>query len=285
MRRERVADDIYIFTSELYAQVTAGAVITSEGAILIDTLVFPEEAKAIRNFIENRLSTVVRYVINTHSHADHTYGTCFFEQAIVVSHALCYDLLNTSGREGLQKAQQNSRTFQGVTVRLPQVVFEQGELELRLGEKTLVLQHSPGHSEDGITVLVKEDRILFAGDTVMPVPYFVNGNYDDFMVSLEKLRDNNFENIVQGHGEVILRGEIESKIESDLAYLRIIRNHVEKALLLDDGWAYLEKIDIEKCGKSRIPLNGGVQDLHRENLRTLFYRELERLQTQNSESA
>ena len=90
MQRERVADDIYVFTSELYAQVTAGAVITSDGAILIDTLVFPEEARAIRHFLENRLGCPVRYVINTHYHADHTYGTCFFPEAQVAAHALCY---------------------------------------------------------------------------------------------------------------------------------------------------------------------------------------------------
>ena len=38
MQRERVADDIYVFTSDLYAQVTAGVVVTSEGAVVIDTL-------------------------------------------------------------------------------------------------------------------------------------------------------------------------------------------------------------------------------------------------------
>src|SRR4051794_24808343 len=104
MQRERVADDIYVFTSEVYAQVTAGAVITSEGAILIDTLVFPEETRSIRNFIEGRLGCPVRYVINTHYHADHTYGTCFFPGAVVVAHALCYNLLDTRGRVGLEQA-------------------------------------------------------------------------------------------------------------------------------------------------------------------------------------
>ncbi|MCZ7669582.1 MAG: hypothetical protein M5U34_21600 [Chloroflexi bacterium] len=50
MVRERIADDIYVFTSKLYAQVTAGAVLTKEGVVLIDTLYYPEESKAIRDF-------------------------------------------------------------------------------------------------------------------------------------------------------------------------------------------------------------------------------------------
>jgi len=42
MLRERVADDIYVFTSQLYVKVTAGAVLTSQGVVAIDTLLFPQ---------------------------------------------------------------------------------------------------------------------------------------------------------------------------------------------------------------------------------------------------
>lgn len=271
MRRERVADDVYIFTSELYAQVTAGAVITPAGAILIDALVFPEEAKAIRHFIENRLNTTVRYIINTHYHADHTFGTCFFENAIIVSHAQCHELLLTKGQESLaQTQQQNPRIFSEVTIRLPQLTFESGIMELRLGGKTLQLSHSPGHSMDSIVVLAKEDRVLFAGDTLMPIPYFVDGSFDAFIESLKALRNGGYENVIQGHGEVILRGEVERKIESDLEYLACIREQVEIALTRPDPVAYLKTLDVEQCGKSRIPLNGGVQELHIGNLMALL---------------
>ncbi len=270
MRRERVADDIYVFTSDLYAQVTAGAVITPAGSILIDTMVFPEESKAIRQFLEQRLNTQIRYVINTHYHADHTYGTCFFEGATVVAHALCYHSLNTQGRDSLEQVKQGSRTFKDVYVRLPNLVFEKGTMEIRLGGKTLQLRHSPGHSNDSIVVAVKEDRVLFAADTLMPVPHFIDGSYDDFIESLNKLKGTNYENVIQGHGEVILRGEVERKIDSDLEYLAKIKEYVTIALTKPDAEAYLATIDIEKCGKSRIPLNGDVQKLHESNLQALL---------------
>ena len=66
MQRERVADNVYYFQSDLYAQVTAGAVIGPSWAVVIDTLATPEESVDIRNFIEHELSVPVRYVINTH---------------------------------------------------------------------------------------------------------------------------------------------------------------------------------------------------------------------------
>jgi len=271
MQRERVADDIYVFTSELYAQVTAGAVITAEGAILIDTLVFPEEARAIRNFLETRLNCPVRFVINTHYHADHTYGTCFFPNAQVVAHARCYDLLNTRGREGLYAARQSAVELRDVDIVLPHMVFESGSMSVHLGNKTVELWHSPGHSPDSIVCLVKEDRVLFAADTLMPVPYFVDGDYDDFINSLNALRDGGYENVVQGHGEVVLRGEVEEVIQDDLDYLTTIRHRVEELIEQQEPVEALDAITIEECGKSRIPLNGLVQELHQANLQALYY--------------
>lgn len=270
MQRERVADDIYVFTSELYAQVTAGAVVTSEGAILIDTLAYPEETLQIKNFLEKRLNCPVRTVINTHYHADHTFGTYLFEDALVVGHALCRDLLDTRGRKSMEEARRSSSEFADARVVLPAMVFKTGTLAVHLGNKTVELWHSPGHSPDSVVAYVREDRILFAADTIMPIPYFVDGSYADFINSLEALRGKGFECVVQGHGEVVLRGEVEAKLDSDLEYLRRIRQHVEKALDRKSPEKYLEKIDIESCGKSRIALNGAVQDLHRANVRLLY---------------
>ncbi len=270
MQRERVADDIYVFTSELYAQVTAGAVITPEGAILIDTLVFPEEARAIKNFLENRLTCPVRYVINTHYHADHTYGTCYFPEAQVVAHARCYDLLDTRGRDGLHAAQQSTGELRDLEIVLPHLVFDTGIMSVHLGNKTVEMWHSPGHSPDSIVCLVKEDRVLFAADTLMPLPYFVDGNYDDFIASLNALRNGGYENVVQGHGEVVLRGEVEEVIQDNLSYLVAIRRRVEHIVARHLPVEALDDVLLEECGKSRIPLNGLVQELHMANLHALY---------------
>ncbi len=275
MQRERVADDIYVFTSDLYAQVTASVVMTSEGAVLVDTLVYPEETRQIKRFVEGRLGQKVIFVINTHFHADHTTGTCFFDGVRVVSHVLCRKLLQQRGRDSLEKAKTASDDLQDVELVLPDIVFEAGGLTLFIGNKTLEIQHTPGHSPDSIVCHVAEDRVLLAADTLMPIPYFVDGSYDDFVASLECLRGGHYENIVQGHGEVILRGEIDDKIESDLVYLQKLRTAVDRALAKG---VPLDTIDIEACGKSRILLNGAVQQLHRQNVLALAQQRRELVQ-------
>jgi cyclase len=269
MQRERVAEDIFVFTSEMYAQVTAGVVVTGDGAVLIDTLVYPEETRQIKRFVETRLNTQVRYVINTHFHADHSTGTCFFEDTVVISHALCRELLDKRGRESLERVKAVSNEMREVEVVLPNLVFEGGTLSLHLGNKTFQFWSTPGHSPDSIVCLVKEDRVLFAADTLMPIPYFVDGSYDDFLVSLEKLKNGNYENVIQGHGEVILRGEVEEKIQSDIDYLHALREAVDRALNTANPEQALEAIDIERCGKSRVLLNGAVEQLHRQNVLAL----------------
>ncbi|NDJ63244.1 MAG: MBL fold metallo-hydrolase, partial [Chloroflexi bacterium] len=85
MQRERVAEDIFVFISERYAQVTASVVLTTAGVVLFDTLLYPEETRQIQRFVEERLRSTVRYVINSHFHADHTAGTCFFHEAQVIA--------------------------------------------------------------------------------------------------------------------------------------------------------------------------------------------------------
>ncbi|MBM4424233.1 MAG: MBL fold metallo-hydrolase [Chloroflexi bacterium] len=270
MLRERVSDDVHIFTSELYAQVTAGLIVSPDGAAVIDTMAFPSETLEILDLAQNKLNVPVKYVINTHYHADHTYGTCLFKGAEVVAHRKCHDLLNTVGRRGLKEAKADNPALDKIEVILPDLVFSRGQIELHLGKKTLALTHSPGHSPDSITVLVKEDRILFAGDTMMPLPYFVDGSMDDIYRSLQAIPPMGLENIVQGHGEVILRGEIDEAVRSNLRYLDNIRRKMERLIEKGKSREDALEIDIESCGKSRIPLSGLVARLHQRNMLALY---------------
>lgn len=269
MIRERIADDIYVFTSQRYAHVTAGAILTREGAVLIDTLFYPDETAALKSFLESRLGYQVRYVVNTHYHADHTQGTYQFSNATVISHALCRQLLDTIGREGLARSQAQSNDLDDVAIVLPNLIYEAGRLKLHVGGKSIIITHMPGHSPDLSAVFVVEDGILFAADNMMPVPTFFDGDFDDLVTSLEAIADLHPDIVVQGHGEVVLRGELESVIASDIAYLNCVRDRVAAWLEAGREDSDLAAITIEDCGKSRVPLNGLVAELHQANVTRL----------------
>jgi glyoxylase-like metal-dependent hydrolase (beta-lactamase superfamily II) len=267
MQRERITDHIFVFRSDHYAQVTAGVVVTRDGTVLIDTLLYPEETLLIRRYVEDGLGTAVKFVINTHFHADHTTGTCFFPGARVISHRLCREMLAGRGRESLRQMKENASEFALAELVLPEITFDD-EMTLEFGGTTFKLRSSPGHSPDSIVCLLEEEEVLFAADTVMPIPYFVDGDFAAFTQSLNKLLERDYENIVQGHGDIILRGEAPEKIAGDLEYLSKLDEAVQGAL--ENGWEDIENsISLAHCGKSHVLLHGAVEQLHQQNIRTL----------------
>jgi cyclase len=270
MRRERIAEDIFVFTSDLYAQVTAGVILTDEGAIVIDTLPFPQEAAELRAFVQRHSRQGVRYVVNTHHHADHVYGNYLFSGAEFLAHERCRKALLHHGQHGLDQAKAQTLILEDVRLLIPDVVFDRGELVVHLGNKSLYMMLTPGHTDDSISIWVKEDKVLFAADTVMPVPYIVFGDLEAMLDSLQFISDMAVDSIVQGHGEVLLRGEILETIETSIQYLGIIQEKVRTIVKNGESREALQRIGIEECGKSRIPLNGLVQQLHLANLLHLY---------------
>jgi len=270
MVRERVADNVYVFTSELYAQVNAGVVVGPEWSAVIDTLAYPEETREMKDFVENRLSSTVRYVILTHYHADHSLGTCLFPGAVVLGKRECRDLLDSRGRQALAQAQETNRDLRDLHVVLPDVLIDDGIVSLRVGKRTLELLPLPGHSPDGLGVLVEEDRVLFSGDVMMPLPYLIDGDIEAMAGSLRRIPRMKLENLVQGHGEVVLRGEIQNAVRANLNYLAALERHVRQASRRRDPASFLAEGDIEAFGKSRILLNGLAGELHTRNLNTLY---------------
>jgi cyclase len=270
MHRERVSENVFWFQSEVYAQVTAGVIVGPQWAVVIDTLALPEETLGMREFIEHELGVQVRYVINTHYHADHTWGNCFFPGATVIGHARCRELLIELGMPSLESARKQNPSLRQVKIVPPHLTFASGELTMRVGKKNLVFSQAFGHSDDGISVLVEEDRVLFAGDAFMPLPYIVDGDVDDMLASVKKIGKMGLENIIQGHGDIILRGEIDAAVKENLNYLNNIKKVVKSAGKRKNVDEYLEAITIEECGKSRVYLGGLAETLHRRNLRTLY---------------
>lgn len=269
MQRERVSENVYWFQSDVYAQVTAGVVVGPQWAVVIDTLALPDETIGMRDFIERELSVPVRYIINTHYHADHAWGNCFFPDATVIAHARCRELLEERGLPSLEAARRQNNAFRQTRIVLPHMTFSSGELTLRVGKKNLTIMSALGHSDDGIAVLVEEDRVLFAGDAFMPLPYVVDGSLEDSAASIRKIGRMGLENIIQGHGDIILRGEIDAAMKENLAYLTNLKKIVKAALRRRNPEEALAGIAIEDCGKSRVHLGGLAEALHQRNLRAL----------------
>jgi glyoxylase-like metal-dependent hydrolase (beta-lactamase superfamily II) len=270
MRKERVTENVYVFTSEAYAQATAGAIVTSEGTIVIDTLPFPRETREMLGFLRAESTRGIRYVINTHHHADHIYGNFLFEEADIVASERCREIIRKSGEKNLAEAKQQTPELAEVKLRLPNLTFHE-KMSLHLGDKAVRLMPLPGHTLDGIGVFVEGDKILFAGDAVMPLPYIFWGDRAMLQETLRVLKDMHLENIVQGHGEVLLKGELDETLDAGIAYLDCIYDKVKAKLATRTSKERLvNEITLDSCGISPIALDGLVKQLHRSNLLRVY---------------
>lgn len=283
--RTRVADDTWVFTSRLYVEVNAGLVVTPEGAILIDTLPFPSETEQIIAFAKRLCPAGIKYVINTISHADHVYGSYLLPDAELIAHQECRRMLMEQGERSLAEAKEHTPELRDVEIRLPKVVFNEGML-VRLGGKTVHVIHSPGPSPEVCVVHVREEKVLFASDLIMPVPYIASplSEIPLYKRSLANLHEYNLESIVQGHGDILLRGEVTSSIDINIQYLDEIQALVRRLMAEGATKHDLAAYDIEQFGRSRIPLGGLVRQFHSANLLYLWDQE-RRLQRRHRRTA
>jgi cyclase len=275
MIRERIADNVYWFQSEVYAQVAAGAIIGHDWAVVVDTLPTPDETLEMRSYIEESLGVQVRYVINTIYHADHTFGNCFFPGSMVIAHSRCRSQMIENNYTALETAQEHNPDFKRVKIVLPSLTFDTGTLTLQVGKRHLRIFPIAGNSVDGIGVLVREDRVLFAGDAFLPLPLILEGDVEELAETTRKIGKMSLENIVQGHGDVILRGEIDQAVKSNLNYLSAIQKVAKLAARRKDPMPVLEEATVESCGKSRVLLGGLMGELHQRNLTALYRREVQ----------
>lgn len=116
------------------------------------------EERILKRIKEKGLS--LQYIVNTHGHADHTCGNAEMKAhtgANIVMHALDDQLFNSP--DGQQVARQ-----WGFAPSPPaDVRVDEGD-QIVVGDVSLEVIHTPGHSPGGICLL--SDGNLFTGDTL-----------------------------------------------------------------------------------------------------------------------
>ncbi len=138
------------------AHVVSGYIVTgSEKVCVIDTMYgYNNLREAV-----GKISDKPVIVINTHGHPDHIFGNVYFDEAYLnpKDHDLALSFINNP--EFIRRSQEYGLV-------MPEFKEIRGGDKIDLGGKTLEIYDLPGHTPGGILLLLKEDRILFTGDSV-----------------------------------------------------------------------------------------------------------------------
>jgi cyclase len=210
---------------------------TTEGLVLIDTPLLPEDAIKLRDEIAGMGK--IRYIINTEPHADHFNGNCYFDGTVIGHEGTREAVLGSTKKqiEALvkQSASQNLALLKEFYYRPPAITFST-RMSLYLGKHTFELIHMPGHTPYQAAVYVPEEKALFSSDNVVGViPYFIHAIPDQWFKALDLMEKMDIKIIVPGHGEVTDLSAIPRMRNTLHTWIDVVKDAIGKGLTLEEA--------------------------------------------------
>jgi cyclase len=196
----------------------AAIVDLDESTLVVDTHVTPAAARELRAQADS-----VRWVLNTHWHADHVLGNGEFPDATIVSTTRTRELMATVGAERLaERRAADGDDDLPTELRLPDETF--GE-SWDFG-RAQALTFGGGHTESDSVLLVPVARVLVAGDLIVVgmQPWAGHGDPAAWAEILGRLLELDWDQVVPGHGPVSGREVIEPLRDYLLALDEAVRD-------------------------------------------------------------
>ena len=195
----------HVYTETEIRGCDPSMVLTSEGAVFIDTAQWITNLEQMISFAEEKAGSI-KYLINTESHIDHIFGNHWLKKAgatiigqekildtffkippsfNMTTHDYNVDIIRRQDPQALDRMPSESDYI----VAKPDITFSQ-RLTLKLGEHTFECVHTPGHSPEQTSVYVPEERCVFVGDNIFNdcQIWLHSADFDDLFDSLNWLQ-------------------------------------------------------------------------------------------------
>jgi cyclase len=207
----------------------AGFVIGDDGVVVIDTFVSTEAAKQLLAEIQTRTKLPVKFVVNTHYHADHVAGNRVFTDAgaVVLAHRHVRSWIQTENLRllGTEGKPELKAFIAGFVV--PTIVYDEG-VDLFLGLRRIQVRSFLGHTGGDSVVIVPDAKAVFAGDLLWrnASPNLIDATTASWVQTLDTLaKSESGSTFVPGHGDVGSAQDVTAFRE----YLTILRKLVADA--------------------------------------------------------
>lgn len=278
--KTEIARGVYLFQTPPYGDVgldgNAVVILSDAGVLVFDTNGTPAAASAVLAGIRALTDRPVRYIVNSHWHWDHWYGTQVYKAAFpgaqVIAHAATREMMmgpaldfNRPGVDtqlpayvqmlerkaaadpATQPRLETARFFleQKRSVRhvFPDLTFT-SSLELSLGGRRIEVRHHDRAVTPGDAFLVLPDeKIVITGDLLVnPVPFALSAYPTGWLQTLEAIDALDASVIVPGHGAPL---RDESLLHATMEVFRV---------LLREGAAAKERgLDVDAAKDAIMP--------------------------------
>jgi glyoxylase-like metal-dependent hydrolase (beta-lactamase superfamily II) len=188
----------------------AGIIIGDEGVLLIDSLRVPSFGRDLIADVKKLTDKPIRYVVDTHSHWDHSWGNEEFPDATIIGHANARtEMLDVEAQRWwldrvVTANDPWSEEAKTVKITPPDLTFEE-RMSLYFGGRQIdLLYFGRAHTSGDIFIHLPEDGLLFTGDVAQDggVPFMQDGYLKDWVGTGTRLAGVPHERFMAGHGPV-----------------------------------------------------------------------------------
>ncbi len=237
----RVADGVHVAVAAPAYKVNSNTAIieSDDGAVIVDTHSKPSAARVIVDRLRDVTAKPVRYVVNTHFHWDHWHGNEVYPAAYPGAEIITNQLTREAMvKKGLKRIQDHVRQVPGEIARLraelaaaappqraklgadlrlaesylaevramkpalPTMAFERTMKLYRRDREIHLLYLGRAHTEGDVFVYLPRERVVITGDAVIGwTPFMGDGYPEDWVTTLDRLAELDWDTLVMGHGE------------------------------------------------------------------------------------
>tara|TARA_B100000586_G_scaffold235703_1_gene186206 strand:+ start:665 stop:1507 length:843 start_codon:yes stop_codon:yes gene_type:complete len=188
----------------------AGIIIGDDSVLVIDSLRVPSFARDLIQDVKTITEKPIGFVIDTHSHWDHSWGNEEFPEATIIGHKNCYaEMIDMEWNEEWRKKVVSSNdpwSEEGnlVNITPPNMTFETS-MQLYFGGREIDLKYfGRAHTSGDIYIHLPKEKIVFTGDVAQDggVPYLGDCYPADWPETDNQLASLPIERFMSGHGPI-----------------------------------------------------------------------------------
>jgi len=181
--------------------------------VLVDTGMDPSLTKKVREFAESETGLKFKYVIITHYHGDHTFGTKVFKDC---------DIISTRSTKKILE-QKIKGDYKDKEIVLPNITFD-GQYEIKDEFKTVKIIETHGHTQGSAFVHIPQENVILTGDLLFAdmFPFAGDETVNPYLWvdAFQKMIDLNPNIVIPGHGHI---GSINNLIEGQKKISEMIK--------------------------------------------------------------
>ena len=218
-------------------------VVAGQQAMVIDPGPSHGHGVRVRRSVACRFGARVRWVVNTHAHAENVLGNSAFEEQLAQGQGTMQVVASAATRQAMRERcpdclasltdRVGTTAMAGTRIVLPTRAVKPGDA-LPVGREVLqVLAVEQGHSEGDLVLWWPERRVLWAGGLVygQRIPELSQGRVDAWLQALNRLDGLRPQHVVGvAVSSAVAPGRLPPALVGTRAYLQALRDGVLKAM-------------------------------------------------------